>query len=112
MTLPQGVQVHHIDNHWVTSTSIGGKITVCGSWYSYKLSTPLCHQLALLYKLLVITEDGGRVDPHLVVDVPNIKQQHGTKGCGVLVIAYAYHAALGDNVSTIVFDQKKVRQHL
>ena len=110
----EGVQIHHIGNHWVTSTSIGGKITVYDSYYSYKLSTSLCHQLALLYKLLVITEeDGERVDPHLVVDVPNIKQQDGTKDCsGVFAIAYAYHASLGDDLSTIMFDQKKMRQHL
>ena len=75
--------------------------------------TPLCHQLALLYKLLVITEeDGERVDPHLLVDVPNIKQQHGTTDCGAFAIAYAYHASLGDDLCTIMFDQKKMRQHL
>ena len=109
----EGVQIHHIGNHWVTSTSIGGNITVYDSYYSYKLSTPLCHQLALLYKLLVITEeDDERVDPHLLVDVPNIKQQHGTTDCGAFAIAYAYHASLGDDLSTIMFDQKKMRQHL
>ena len=86
----EGVQIHHIGNHRVTSSSIGGKITVYDSYYSYKLSTSLCHQLALLYKLLVITEDGERVNPHLVVDVPNIKQQHGTKDCGVFAIAYMH----------------------
>ena len=52
---------------------------------------------------------GERVGPHLVVNVPNIKKQHGTKG--VFAIVYEYHAAaLGDNVSRIVFD--KMRQHL
>ena len=72
----EGVQIHHIGNHCVTSTSICGKTTVYDSYYSYELSTPLCHQLALLYKLLVIIEeDGERVDPHLVVDVPNIMGQ-------------------------------------
>ena len=42
---------------------------------------------------------GERFNPHLVVNVPNIKQQHGTKDCGVFAIAYEYHAALGDDVS-------------
>ena len=54
---------------------------------------------------------GERFNPHLVVNVPNIKQQHGTKDRGVFAIAYEYHAALGDDVSIIVFDQK-MRQHL
>ena len=48
----EGAQIHHVGNHWETSTSTGGKITVYDSYYSYKLSTPLCHQLALLYNLL------------------------------------------------------------
>ena len=37
--------------------------------------------------MVITEEDGERVDPHLVVDVPNIKQQHGTKDCGVFAIA-------------------------
>lgn len=88
----EGVQIHHID---MTSTSISGKITIYDSLYSYKLTTPLCcHQLSFLYKLLVITEDGeikSRPSRHLV-NVPNIKQQNGTKDCGVFTIAYTYHA--------------------
>ena len=39
---------------------------------------------SLGHKLLVITEEAGeRVDPHLVVNMANTKQQHGTKECGV-----------------------------
>jgi len=34
--------------------------------------------------------------------MPNIKELHGTKDCDVFaIIAYAYHAVLEDDVSTI-----------
>ena len=54
---------------------------------------------------------GEWVDHHVMVDVPN-KQQHGTKDCSVFAIAYAYHASLGDDLTTIMFDQTKMREHL
>lgn len=78
------------------------------SLYSYKLTTPLCHKLTLLYKLLVITqEDGEKVNPDLVVKMPNVKQQHHKK-LWHISIAYVYHASL----ELQLFEQKKMRQHL
>ena len=35
LPMVDGVQIHHIGNHWVTSSSIGGKITVYDSYYGY-----------------------------------------------------------------------------
>ena len=74
----------------------------CDSLYSYRLTTPLCHELTLLYKLLVITqEDGEKVSPDLMVKMPNIKQQH-RKRLQRISIAYLYHASLGYDATTIV----------
>ena len=32
--------------------------------------------------------------------------------CGVFAIAYAYHAARGDDVSKLKFDESRMRNHL
>ena len=67
----------------------------------------------MIYRSLITTqEDGEDVDPHLVVHVPPVQQQSGTNDCGVYAIAFAVHAALGDNLKDIEFDQPKLRARL
>ena len=62
----------------------------------------ISHQLALVYRALItVEEDGEEVDPHLVVHVPPVQQQKGSSDRGVYAIAFAVHAALGDDVSTL-----------
>ena len=41
-----------------------------------------------------------------------MKKQTGSVDCGVFSIAFAYHAALGENVGRIMFAQQEMRQHL
>jgi SNF2 family DNA or RNA helicase len=66
----EGIQIHHINgDHWVTSASIGGKVAVYDSRFKGDdLSLTLTHQLASLYRpLIILEEDRVEVDPHLVV---------------------------------------------
>lgn len=73
----EGIQLHHIiDNHWVTTCSIGRKVPVYDSTFNGgNLSSPLTHQLASISQPFIIhEEDGEEVDPHLVVYVPPIQQ--------------------------------------
>ena len=108
----EGIQLHHINhNHWVTSCSIGKEVAVYDSRFNGgNLSSSLTHQLALVYRPLVICEeDGKEVDPHLVVYVPTVQQQIGKDDCGAFAIAFAVHLLLGDKLE---FDQSQMRQHL
>ena len=47
----------------------------------------------------------------MVEQMPEQQQQNG-KDCGLFAIAYAFHAALGDDVTIMHFDISKMRQHL
>ena len=77
------------------------------------LSSLLTHQLALVYRTLItVEEDGEEVDPHLVVHIPPVQQQKGTTDCGLYAIAFAVHAAFGDDVMNLEFDQTQMRSHL
>ncbi len=40
-----------------------------------------------------------------------MQQQDGASDCGLFAIAFAVHAALGDNVSQVTFDQPQMRKH-
>ena len=77
------------------------------------LDTSLTHQLALVYRpLITVEEDGEEVDPHLIVHIPPVQQQKGSSDCGVYAIAFAVHAALGNDVKDLKFDQTQMRNHL
>ena len=77
------------------------------------LDTLLMHQLALVYRALItVEEDGEEVDPYLNVHIPPVQQQTGSSDCGVYAIALAVHAALGDDVKHLEFDQTRMRNHL
>ena len=54
----EGIQIHHVGNHWVTSSSVGGSLAVYDSTFLGKLSSSLQCQLATIYKLMVFREDG------------------------------------------------------
>ena len=78
-----------------------------------KLHPSLTHQLALIYRALITEEeDGEDVDPHLAVHIPPTQQQNGGSDCGIYAIAFALHAALGDDVKVLEFDQPQIRAHL
>ena len=104
------LQIHHADNnHWVTSSSIGNEVAIYDSMFTGDRSSSLTHQLALLYRTLS-EEDEGDVVLHVVV--PNVQQQLGGNDCGLFAIAFAVHAALGESVEKLEFDQAQMRDHL
>ena len=41
-----------------------------------------------------------------------VQQQSGITDCGVFAVAFAYHAAIGDELERIIFDQGQMRKHL
>ena len=58
----------------------------------------LTHQLAAVYKLQASTLDDGL---QLMVNVPMVQRQKGGTDCGVFAIAFAYHAARGNDPSRL-----------
>jgi len=44
--------------------------------------------------------------------INHTKLQTVVKDCGVFVITFAYHAAKGDDLSKMIFNQKKIQEHL
>ena len=78
------------------------------------LNPSLTHQLSLMYRGLIttVTEDGEDVDPHIIVHIPPVQQQIRKSDCGVYAIAFALHAALGDDLKYMEFDQPQMRAHL
>ena len=111
----ESIQIHHTGNfHWVTSCSIGGNIQLYDSRFKGgNLSSSLQVQLAQIYKTC-ITKEEDEEDGYkfLEINAPAVQLQQGVKDCGVFAIAFAYHAARGDNLSNIKFQQEKMRQYL
>ena len=94
------------ENHWVVSSFLDGVISLYNSLSSTTLSAEL---VARIYNHLKgSVEDGGLTVHHIPV-----QKQKGVSDCGPFAIAFAYHAALGDDyLQTITFDQDKLRTHL
>ena len=67
-------------------------------------------QLAQIYKTCITKEEDGY--KFLQINVPAVQLQQRVKDCWVFAIAIAYHAARGENLSNIKFQQKKMQQHL
>ena len=108
----ESVQIHHTGHfHWVTSCSVGGEIQVYDSRFAVgPLSPSLQIQLAQIYRVSVQEEED--VDKILTVKVPAVQQQTGKVDYGILAIAFAYHAASGDNPADLQFQQERMRDHL
>ena len=112
----ESIQIHHTGQlHWVTSCSIGGDIQLYDSRFKGgDLSSSLQVQLAQIYTTCITKEKGEEEDVYkfLQIEVPAVQMQQGETDCGLFVIAFAYHAARGDDLSKIKFHQEKMRQHL
>ena len=67
-------------------------------------------QLAQIYRVSIQEEEDG--DKFLTVKVPAVQQQTGKVDCGIFAIAFAYHAASGDNPAELQFQQERMRDHL
>ena len=90
---------------WVVSSFLDGVLSLYNSLSSTTLSAELAEQLARIYgHLKGSVEDGGLTVHHIPVQ--------GVSDCGPFAIAFAYHAALGDDLQTTTFDQDKLSTHL
>ena len=109
----EAIQIHLVsDSHWVTSSSLGGKVNVYDSRkYKGHLSSTLTHQLCQVYRTL-IEHRKGKQNAYLAVHIPQVQRQSGSNDCGVFAIAFALHAALGQCIGELTFDQSKMRKHL
>ena len=47
----------------------------------------------------------------IVTSVP-VQQQRGICDCGIFAFAFALHTAAGQDISSLAFDQSKMRSHL
>ena len=72
-----------------------------------KLHESLTVQLALIYRSAI-----GKKGPALQIHIPSVMQQDGANDCGLFAITFALHAALGDKVEELQFDQCAMRKHV
>lgn len=102
------VQIHFTgQNHWVTSAFDGKEVRLYDSLVSGRcpVTSSLEEQLVQIYQVAV---DNGL----LTIRRMAVQQQEGAADCGLFSIAYAYHAARGDDVSQLHFHQAAMREHL
>ena len=100
------IVIHHTGNcHWITSSSVGGIVTVYDSLFT-NITKSTQNQLVMCYH-----KPGGS---HLMkIELPQVQTQKGTKDCGLFAIAFSYEIASGNtNVCSVRFNQRKMRDHL
>ena len=108
ITLPYAVvQVLFVPerDHWVTTSYHEGEVRLYDSKFNHVLSDSLKEQIAIIYK--EATQSNV-----LTVRAMPVQQQTGGEDCGLFAIAFAYHAALGENLGEVTFEQKNLRQSL
>lgn len=109
----ESIQIHFVGgNHWCVSASIGDEVTLYDSSLTCCLHSSLTHQMALIYRPLIDTNDEDGEDHEIVVCISDVQQQVGSTDCGVFAVAFALHLALGEDPSLLIFDQKSMRPHL
>ena len=101
----QAIQCHNIRHHWVTSSSITGKVVVYESMAT-TLNDSLKRQLVCLYKQLC-NDDGS----HNITVVLQQKQR-GSSDCDLFCIANAVAVANGVDPNTLSWHQGSMREHL
>ena len=91
--------------HWITTVACDTTgLQLFDSLAGSKLSACLEQQIARVY---------GRAESEtIVVSRRPVQQQDGRIDCGLFAIANAYHAAWGDVVEMMCFDQSAMRKHL
>ena len=100
------IQIHYNDEfHWVTSTYNSQEVHLYDSFASSNFASSLEIQLVQIYQ--AAAKDGG-----LNIKQMPVQQQVNSRDCGVYSIAFAYHAALGSDLSSLNLDNRKMRKHL
>ena len=101
------IKIHYTyELHWVTSTFFGQEVYLYDSFASSNLTSSLEIQVQFTQIYQAVAKDGG-----LDVKQMTVRQQVNNKDCGVYSIAFAYHATLGCDLSTLNFDNTRMRKH-
>ncbi|KAI8501875.1 hypothetical protein Bbelb_202870 [Branchiostoma belcheri] len=100
------IQAHHVEGHWVLSTSVGGNITVYDSLRP-SMKHSLRQQLVGLYRRYANGENCV-----IPVTVICAQTQRGGNDCGLFAVANAVALAEGISPMDISFKQSSMRLHL
>ena len=104
------IQIFHDSerNHWISTSFQDGEVKLYDSHFRGGISSCLELQIVQMYSPLVSASSGGL----LVSVVPLQQQSSRSLNCGPFCIAAGYHAASGDDLGSLTFDECKLRQHL
>eukprot|EP00058_Branchiostoma_floridae_P018043 XP_002603532.1 hypothetical protein BRAFLDRAFT_79068 [Branchiostoma floridae] len=102
-----GLQIHHNGNqHWVLSSSTDRQVCLYDS-LGVVMTPSLQSQLYQSY-----AEFADQARNVLTVTLPDVQRQGNVFDCGLFAIAWAVDIAEGQDVSKVVFDDRKMRSHL
>ncbi|XP_078572446.1 polycystin-1-like protein 2 isoform X2 [Branchiostoma floridae x Branchiostoma japonicum] len=103
----KGLQIHHNSSqHWVLSSCAGGQVRLYDS-----LGVAMTPSLQIqLYQSYAAFADQAR--NVLTVILPDVQRQKNVFDCGLFAIAWAVDIAQGQDVSRVVYNDRKMRSHL
>ncbi len=96
---------HNHNGHWTLSQLSGGRVIHYDSLQAKFICSALGDQLAAPYGHIAEAYE-------LIVDQKQVQVQRGSNDCGVFAIAFATSVLLGEEPSTLQYDQKELRGHL
>ncbi|XP_078665659.1 polycystin-1-like protein 2 [Branchiostoma floridae x Branchiostoma belcheri] len=103
----KGLQIHHNSRiHWVLSSYTGGQVCLYDS-LGADMTTSLQVQLYQSYATFADQESNV-----LTIILPEVQRQNNVIDCGLFTIAWAVDIAEGRDVSSIAYDDRKMRSHL
>ncbi|XP_019646063.1 PREDICTED: polycystic kidney disease protein 1-like 2 [Branchiostoma belcheri] len=101
----KGLQIHHNSRmHWVLSSYTSGQVRLYDS-IGADMTTSL--QVQLYQSYAAFAESNV-----LTIILPEVQRQNNVTGCGLFTIAWAVDIAEGRDVSSIAYDNRKMRSHL
>ncbi|XP_078597277.1 polycystin family receptor for egg jelly-like [Branchiostoma floridae x Branchiostoma japonicum] len=103
----RGLQIHHNSSqHWVLSSYTAGQVRLYDS-LGVTITPSLQKQLYQCYA--AFADQAPNV---LTVIVPDVQRQENVFDCGLFAIAWAVDIAEGQDVSRVLYDDRKLRSHL
>ncbi|KAI8513359.1 carbohydrate binding [Branchiostoma belcheri] len=103
----KGLQIHHNSrSHWVLSSYTDGQVRLYDS-IGTDMTASLQVQLYQTYSAFADQESNV-----LTIILPEVQRQNNFFDCGLFAIAWAVDIAQGQDVSSIAYDDRKMRSHL
>ncbi|XP_078671420.1 uncharacterized protein LOC144911416 [Branchiostoma floridae x Branchiostoma belcheri] len=103
----KGLQIHHNRrSHWVLSSYADGQVHLYDS-IGADMTASLQVQLYQTYAAFADQERNI-----LTIILPEVQRQKNVFDCGLFAIAWAVDIAQGQDVSSIAYDDRKMRSHL